>query len=156
MMIYRRLLSAAVVCATLFAASGTAKSEILARATFPVSFDVFNECTGEWVMLEVDVRLVLTIVETSDGTIRMRQNGHANGWGIGLDSGAMYRFNDNFHFNRMKTIDTDFLRSGATHTRLIGLGKTPNQRLIYTLSYEVDEEGIITQVEISDVICQGD
>ena len=123
MMICRRLLSAAVVCVALFAASGTANAEILSHAKFPFSFDVFNECTGEWVMLEGDVHLVLTEVVKDDGTIQRRQNGNARGWGVGLDSGAIYRFNENFHFNRTITIGTAFSRSADIHSRLVGFGK---------------------------------
>jgi len=156
-MIYRRLLSAALVCVALFTAAGTANAEILSHANFPFRpFSVFNECTGEWVMLEGDVHLVLTEVVRDDGTIQRRQNGNARGWGVGEESGAVYVFNENFHFNRTITTGTAFSRSADIYTRLVGLGDTPNQRMIYTLTLDIDEDGNETMSMSEIIICQGD
>ena len=155
-MLHRRLLSAAVVCATLFAVSGTAKAEVFFQGTFPVSISFYNNCTEEWVDLEIDVHAYLSVVETDDGTVRMMQNLNSRGWGVGADSGAIYRFANNLHFS---SVDPTGLASSITvkrHRRLIGLGKTPNERIVTTFKLDFDEFGIMTGVDIIDIICQDD
>ena len=159
MMIYRRLLSAVVVCVALFAASGTANAEKVFQFTVPFSsdpFDPFNECTGEYIHIEGDVHFIQTEVVKDDGTIQFKQNGNARGWGIGLDSGATYRYAENFQFTQIFTIGTAFSQSADIHTRLIGLGKTPNQRMVYTFNFDVDEDGNVTTSFSEITICQGD
>lgn len=156
MMIYRRLFSAAVICVALFAASGTAKAEIVFNDTFSVSFEFFNDCTGEFVLLELDVHIHATLVETSDGTTRFRQNVNGHGWGVGLESGSLYRYNSNTHFIETNPTGSAFSQTAKSHSRLIGLGKTPNERLVSNYRFEVDEFGFITNVYIVDAICQND
>ena len=157
MMNYRRLLSAAVVCVALVATSETAKAEIVYNDFFsPDSFKSYNDCTGEWVQLELDVHICATLVETSDGTIQLRQSVNAHGWGVGLESGAIYRYISNTHYLETHPTGIAYSQSSVRRARLIGLGDTPNQTLISNFIYDVDEFGFITNVYIEDVICQGD
>jgi hypothetical protein len=156
MLICRRLLFVAVVLAGLLPGVGTATAGMVFHETFPFSFDVYNDCTGEQVHIEGRVHLYLTEVVGKDGTVRQRQNLNASGWGIGLISGARYRYSDNFHFARVITSGVVQSHTATAHTRLVGLGKTPNQRMIYTFRIDVDEDGDST-TSVSDItICQGD
>ncbi len=156
MMIYRRLLSAAVICVALLTTTGTAKAEIVWNDLFSVSFESFNDCTGELMLLELDVHIIATEVETSDGTIRFRQSVNTHGWGVGLDSGDIYRYKSNTHFFETDPMGIASIRKSKRQAQLIGLGKTPNQRRVVDYEFVVDEFGIVTNVYIVDVICQGD
>ena len=160
MMIYRRLLSAAVVCATLFAVSGTAKAEaeaeVVFHETFPFSYTFYNACTEELVDLEVEAHLYVFRVETDDGTVREMQNLNTRGWGVGEDSGAVYRFANNLHFSSVEPTGDAYSETVKRHRRLIGLGKTPNERIVSTFKLDFDEFGIMTGVDIIEIICQGD
>ena len=154
MMIYRRLLSAAVVCATLFAVSGTAKAEVFFQGTSSFPFSFYNDCTEEWVDLEIDVHAYLSIVESGDGTVRVMQNRNVRGWGVGAVSGAVYRFANNVHFSEVDPTGDAYSFTVKRHRRLIGLGKTPNERIVVTYKIDIDEFGMVTEVDIIDIICQ--
>ena len=157
MMIYRRLLSAVVVCVVMFASFGTAKAEVFDNGTYSFSFPFFNECTGEIVQFEGVFHSYVSFVETVDGDFRISQNLTARGWGVGLDSGDKYRYADNFHSSGIE--DPGANRISTTwkvHSRFIGLGNTPNERIVITFKGELDEFGIFTFVRIEDITCQGD
>jgi hypothetical protein len=156
MMICRRLLLVAVVFAGFLPGLGTATAGIVFHVTFPFSSDVLNECTGEYVYIEGEVHLYLTEVVGEDGTVRLKQNGNASGWGVGSISGAKYRYDQNFHFTQIITPGVAQSQTADIHTRLIGLGQTPNERMVYTFRFDVDESGTAT-TSMSDIaICQGD
>ena len=155
MMIGRRVLCAIMACAALSAAEST-KAEVVFNDTLPFSFSFFNECTGEVVLISGEFHRVVSIVETGDGTIQVRNNLTAHGWGVAVDSGDKYRWNDTVLTAQIDPPGLAFTVSQDSHTRLIGLGGTPNERIVATLDLDVDEFGVVTLVRIREVICQGD
>lgn len=86
----------------------------------------------------------------------MMQNLNARGWGVGVDSGAVYRFANNLHFSSVDPTGTASSITVKRHRRLIGLGVTPNERIVTTYKLDTDEFGMVTGADIIDIICQGD
>ena len=143
------------VAALLLATIGIAKAELDFNDTFPVSFDITNECTGEKLLVMGEVHFVETTVEKEDGTSHYKQYRNFRGWAVGMDTGDLYRFNNNVHYSEVDGPELELFRSSNAHARLIGKGKTPNVRVVFSFLYERDVDGNVTNVTVEeDVICQ--
>lgn len=151
----RNLLSAVVICAAHFAASGSAKAEVIFNETLPFSGFFFNDCTGEFVLLEGEMHMVSSFVLQEDLSFRLMQSVNVYAWGIGFNSGAEYRWNENVHLAIVDPAGIEHSFTQDTHSRLIGLGDTPDERVVATFLFEVDEFGVITFVTVTDMFCTG-
>lgn len=145
----------AVVVGFALCAAGTAHAEVLFTDKREFNIEYFNECTGEIVSLQGEYRKIAYRLLFDDRPIETYQRLSIIGFGIGLDSGAEYVLSQTLVLQIIYP-DGDGVAHTRTDTsviRLIGLGGTPDEHLTVTTVSEVDEFGVITEMQITELRC---
>jgi len=127
-----------VACTLLFSTS--AKAEVVFHVREPVSGVVFDDCTGEIIMVDGEVENVITGVSLKDGITRYRVNIAIHGTATGLTTGGHYEYNENYHDLEFDSA-CGFSFASTDIARLISQGVASNERLEVTQTLSVDECG---------------
>ncbi len=130
------LIASFVACILLFSTS--AKAEVVFHVREPVSGVVFDDCTGEFILVDGEVENIITGVPLKDGITKYRVNIGIHGTGTGLTTGSHYEYNENYHDLEFDSA-CGFRFASTDFARLISQGVAANERLEVTQTLSVDD-----------------
>ena len=112
----------------------------------PLSFTVFNECTGESVLVSGNAHIV-TRTWTEGSRVFIRGHINMNLSGVGLISGKGYRLQQNSHSESITDVTTGASGTDQVyHLSLVSQGRMPNARVTMNGTVILDPSGNSTVI----------
>ena len=118
-----------------------ASANVVINERQPFSFLFFNACSGEDISVEGMFHIVTREKIGEDGSVSINERINAHGYGVGLNSGAEYVWNDTVAVEIEDIPEVSFSFRQQGFLRLIGKGRTPNLLLRGEFVFRFDSNG---------------